>query len=187
MAPIEKSASGIKLFDLVLALKDISSDDFCEEHPSPCLLQVPVEGAFPELQSGGDKATAALGNAASTLHMSIKDLGSLKRSKEVGRALVHLLPEKSDAISLGRGDDCDLILLATGVSRKHAELHNQLGNWLLTDLASHNGTFINGKRLDANTPTKVEERHNIWLGSYRAIFLFPEQLYNLAGNLRKKL
>lgn len=187
MSAIEPKASGIKLFDLVFALKDLSSDDFCEEHPNPCLLQIPVEGAFPELQGAAEKPTANLGNAASTLHMSVKDLGSLKRSKQVDQALVHLLPDSDSPLTLGRGDDCDLIMLATGVSRKHAELHKQLGNWLIVDLDSHNGTFVNGKRLAANTPTKVDDRQNLWLGSYRAIFLFPEQIYNLAGNLRKKM
>ena len=38
-----------------------------------------------------------------------------------------------------------------------------------------------------NEPTKVVDRQNVWLGAYRALFLFPEQVFNLASNLRKKM
>jgi pSer/pThr/pTyr-binding forkhead associated (FHA) protein len=107
----------------------------------------------------------------------------------VQSALVHFVPTKpaGESTILGRADECDLVLRAEGVSRKHAELRKELGNYMLVDLGSHNGTFINGNQLTANEPTKITDRQNVWLGAYRALFLFPEQVYNLASNLRKKM
>ncbi len=182
----EVKKEGNPLFDLVKGLANISQDEFLETYTQPCLLQIPVEGAFPEFEGKPGLVTKPLGSAASTMHISVEDLGSLKRSKNVHEALVHFLPVKDGAIVLGRAPECDLILTATGVSRKHAELRKTLGPWMLVDLASHNGSFVNGKKLDPDTPTPVQDKQNLWFGSYRALFLYPEQVFNLANNLRKK-
>jgi len=51
---------------------------------------------------------------------------------------------------LGRGDECDGRLQADGVSRRHAKVVDH-GDGLvnLLDLGSTNGTFLNGRRVDA--------------------------------------
>jgi hypothetical protein len=46
---------------------------------------------------------------------------------------------------LGRGTDCDLRLVDTGVSRHHAELRVEDNQVVLVDLGSTNGTFVNGQ------------------------------------------
>jgi len=46
---------------------------------------------------------------------------------------------------LGRGTDCDLRLVDTGVSRHHAELRVEDTQVVLVDLGSTNGTFVNGQ------------------------------------------
>ena len=46
---------------------------------------------------------------------------------------------------LGRGTDCDLRLVDTGVSRHHAELRVEDSQVVLVDLGSTNGTFVNGQ------------------------------------------
>lgn len=181
---------GNRLFDIVKELGGVTLDDFLLDYTQPCLLQIPVEGAFSDLEAKGERATKPLGeppgsNAASTLHLSVKDLGGLRRSRNVEQALVHFLPDQP-LVTLGRAPECDLILSATGVSRKHAELSKKVGHWLLTDLGSHNGSFVNGTKLEPDTPTPVKDKNNLWFGSYRSLFLFPEQVFNLALNLRKK-
>jgi hypothetical protein len=48
--------------------------------------------------------------------------------------------------SIGRNHDGDLVVLATSVSREHAQLvHNEAG-WTVRDLGSRNGTFVDGVR-----------------------------------------
>ena len=49
---------------------------------------------------------------------------------------------------IGRSPDNDLILADLDVSRHHAELRKSpTGSYEIVDLGSHNGTFVNGKRV----------------------------------------
>lgn len=42
------------------------------------------------------------------------------------------------------------------ISRKHCKITRQNGNYYLTDLASANGTFVNGERLQPHTPHLIK-------------------------------
>jgi len=53
-------------------------------------------------------------------------------------------------LTVGRGQDCDLVLPDTQVSRHHADLRRQGDQWLVVDLGSTNGTFVGGARLRPN-------------------------------------
>jgi len=57
-----------------------------------------------------------------------------------------------DLITIGRSQDCDLVLPDTHASRRHAELRRFGNQWLLTDLGSNNGTFVAGTRLPPDEP-----------------------------------
>jgi len=46
--------------------------------------------------------------------------------------------------TIGRLPDCDVVIADPGASRRHAEVRNQEGAWLLADLGSTNGTLVNG-------------------------------------------
>ena len=48
---------------------------------------------------------------------------------------------------IGRHRSCDLLISGDTVSRRHAELFFREGGWVLVDLDSTNGTFINGERV----------------------------------------
>jgi len=47
---------------------------------------------------------------------------------------------------VGRNHDSEVIVLASSVSREHAELELTEGGWMVRDLGSRNGTFVNGVR-----------------------------------------
>jgi two-component system response regulator AtoC len=49
---------------------------------------------------------------------------------------------------IGRGDDADLGLSDQAVSRRHARLMMAAGEVRVVDLDSHNGTLVNGERID---------------------------------------
>lgn len=69
---------------------------------------------------------------------------------------LHLPGGDGQAVRIGRSLSSDLRLADETVSRMHAVLaHAGPGAWTLTDLASMNGTFLNGARV-AGT---VEARH----------------------------
>lgn len=78
-------------------------------------------------------------------------------------------------LTLGRRDpatgalpDIDLAPFAgyrMGVSRRHSELRRTDEGYLeLLDLGSSNGTFLNGQRLTAHTPHRVQNRDRMALG-----------------------
>jgi pSer/pThr/pTyr-binding forkhead associated (FHA) protein len=48
---------------------------------------------------------------------------------------------------IGRSSACQLVLADDTVSRRHAELRIESGCWLLRDLGSSNGTWVNGRRV----------------------------------------
>jgi len=48
---------------------------------------------------------------------------------------------------LGRSSACQLIFDDDTVSRRHAELRLHEGRWILRDLGSSNGTWVNGRRV----------------------------------------
>lgn len=49
-----------------------------------------------------------------------------------------------DVVCVGRGEGCDLRLAHPSVSRRHAELRWEAGQWRLRDLDSKNGTRVDG-------------------------------------------
>ena len=60
-------------------------------------------------------------------------------------------------ISIGRASDNDLVIYNTKVSRKHAELRYQEGEFEISDLSSTGGTYVNGNKIDKFTST-VKDR-----------------------------
>ncbi|MGH3214000.1 MAG: FHA domain-containing protein [Trebonia sp.] len=59
------------------------------------------------------------------------------------------MPLPSKVMRIGRTPDNDLVVSDLGVSRNHAELRKSpTGRYEIIDLGSHNGTFVNGSRID---------------------------------------
>lgn len=55
------------------------------------------------------------------------------------------------AMTIGRAPDCDIVIPDRQVSRRHARLIESPDGFLLEDLASKNGTYINGQRITVPT------------------------------------
>jgi hypothetical protein len=104
-------------------------------------------------------------------------------SHEQGRLIIDLLELKAsivisveDSIVLGREDqnkpyrvDIDLGpygAVDRGVSRRHARLHRVMNLIYVTDLASQNGTFLNGERLLANQARILRDSDELYLGRF---------------------
>ncbi len=66
----------------------------------------------------------------------------------------HELTLTNELAVIGRGRDCDIVLLDERVSRQHTEIHFDGDTYLVSDLGSFNGTMINGKLLGDTRPLK---------------------------------
>lgn len=62
------------------------------------------------------------------------------------------LPIKVPVVNIGRGDYNDLVITDPSVSTMHAKLQRREAIWILTDLGSTNGTFVEGERLTGEMP-----------------------------------
>jgi pSer/pThr/pTyr-binding forkhead associated (FHA) protein len=58
------------------------------------------------------------------------------------------------SISIGRADDCDLTIPKSVISRLHARVFLRDGACWIEDPGSTNGTYVNGRRIEAPTPIK---------------------------------
>ena len=76
--------------------------------------------------------------------------------------------------TIGRGSDCDVVLPGSEVSRHHAELVQIGSDWVIRDLNSRNGLFVNGRRVphEALQPGYVV-RVGEWVGIVRQVPLDP--------------
>jgi phosphoserine phosphatase RsbU/P len=75
-------------------------------------------------------------------------------------------PLDADRTVLGRQMDVTIPLSAKAVSRQHAQIVRHDGAFFIEDLASSNGTYLNGKRLTAHVPTPLSERDVLQMGPY---------------------
>ena len=62
------------------------------------------------------------------------------------------LPIRVPVVNIGRADYNDLVLPEESVSTQHAKLQRRDGVWVLVDLGSTNGTFVDGERIEGETP-----------------------------------
>lgn len=56
-----------------------------------------------------------------------------------------------ESMIVGRGGHCDLVLDDETVSTDHAELTRRGSSYLVVDLASRNGTVVNGRVIEKPT------------------------------------
>lgn len=96
-----------------------------------------------------------------------------------GRQIV--LPTDRPDILIGCTDPSDRIFpdvdltpyggKTSGVSRRHAQLRYQNGQWTLIDLGSANGTFVNDSALRPQTPTPLNDNARLRFGNLEVTFV----------------
>jgi len=80
--------------------------------------------------------------------------------------------EDVEQLTIGREANNDIVIDDTAISRLHAMVRRiTTGNYMLTDLGSANGTFLNGKKVGA--PVLLTNGDQIQLGHVRLQFLAP--------------
>jgi ABC-type multidrug transport system ATPase subunit/pSer/pThr/pTyr-binding forkhead associated (FHA) protein len=94
----------------------------------------------------------------------------LERSEwpSVDRRPSAVMPIPARALRIGRQHDNDIVLNDLGVSRHHAELRNTGdGGYVIVDLDSSNGTFLNGARVIFTSPVTEQDIIGIGPATFR--------------------
>ena len=82
-------------------------------------------------------------------------------------------PLEGQAVSIGRASDCTIPIKDRYLSRKHAEIIANGQAWILKDLGSANGTYLNGSRVERDETLKAGDR--IRLGDTEIVFETSER------------
>lgn len=69
-----------------------------------------------------------------------------------------------EPVTVGRDESCTISLKDATVSRRHVGFRPEGTRWAVVDMASTNGTFVNGRALDANLPTPLSHGDEVKVG-----------------------
>ena len=73
-----------------------------------------------------------------------------------------------DVVTAGRHPDSDIFLDDVTVSRRHAEFRRDAGDFVVVDVGSLNGTYVNREPVDTAVLTNGDE---VQIGKFRLVFL----------------
>src|SRR6188474_96326 len=76
------------------------------------------------------------------------------------RRIVFNKPE----VTIGRVQGNDIVLPKGNVSKRHARIVLKDGKFIIVDLKSTNGTYVNGRKI--TSPLVVKEADKIYIGDY---------------------
>ena len=65
------------------------------------------------------------------------------------------IPLKKDKFLIGRSTECTLRAGSSAISRRHCGIVRSDGRWLVRDLGSRNGTFLNDQAVKEPSPLSV--------------------------------
>lgn len=87
-----------------------------------------------------------------------------------------------ERVSVGRARNCDIVIRHASVSKLHAHFHIGGARLEVADVASHNGTRVNGRPLPPHQQVAVSTGDIIVFGSIFAKLLDAATLYDLLRN-----
>lgn len=141
----------------------LNGEKLREKHPTP-LEQGAVIGVNKKSE---DKYSltytiSSIKDADSSVHHGMGEVVRLGNGEKPSMRQVDVKQKRR--VLIGRGDDCTIIVNSDRVSRHHCEIVYENGSYILNDLRSTNGTYVNGgmvthlklgDRATINVPTQV--------------------------------
>jgi len=76
-------------------------------------------------------------------------------------------------LTIGREDDCGLVIKMSVISRLHAQIFTRSGQLWIEDAGSTNGTFVNGKRITQAAPLSPQDVISFDAISFRLVPVEP--------------
>lgn len=149
--------------------RNVADAYFC----SSCGAPLEVSGDKTVVIAKSDSLQDALGpqdNVTINLRSLPADAATLMvRSGPLAGARFEL---ESTVTHLGRHPESEISLDDISVSRRHAEIERQSDEYVLRDMGSLNGTYVNQRRVDS---VVLQQGDEILIGRFRLIFLEPNE------------
>lgn len=91
-------------------------------------------------------------------------------------------------IFVGRASTCDIVLRDPSVSKTHAVLEHDPSaapdaSWRIRDNGSHNGTWVNGRKLTPRDPVMLVGGDALVLGAYPAYVILPDAMRRIISGM----
>lgn len=170
--PSAEEAAGLRFPPGGVPLRDLAAllaaGGIAMARAVPVLLQVPLEAEG-----------AAQPLVEQTVPFTLDGKAPPRRSHDVRATRCFPLAGPS---TVGRAHG-DLVLNDPSVSQVHARLSRGPAGWLVTDLGSRNGTYLDKRRLDAGVAAPLRTNGQVWFGRYRTVFLEAEDLSKLLAKV----
>jgi len=87
------------------------------------------------------------------------------------KQVIQEFPLNKGSVTIGRNEENDITIENLAVSGFHARVDKTGRDYILTDLQSTNGTFVNDKKIFSH---KLSHGDNIIIGKHTLLFLAPE-------------
>ncbi|MCM2323548.1 MAG: FHA domain-containing protein [Oligoflexia bacterium] len=148
LPPLPAEAGAPPEAAITLAPSTVTSDSGSAAEasaPGSALSLVPAEGAALSIESSG---VAELIEDDARTKVAAPEKLAVKLLFKEGDANVTEFELNQDEISIGRGKDCDVVLLDKKSSRRNSLIRRAGLNFVIKDLGSANGTYVNGARVE---------------------------------------
>lgn len=118
---------------------------------------------------------AALPDDSETVPPAEPQLGDRDHSSGAAVLVVSRGPQEGKriklgrlSVQLGRSTACDVVLEDSTVSRQHARIDRKGGRYVVTDVGSLNGTYVN--RSPVNREAVLNDGDELRIGIFRLVF-----------------
>lgn len=86
----------------------------------------------------------------------------------LGRKTVQVYDIDRPSLTIGREEGVDIHVDNPSVSRQHAEIRQEGGSWIVEDLGSSNGTYVNGRKIEGGEV--IRSGDEIGFGKFSLVF-----------------
>jgi pSer/pThr/pTyr-binding forkhead associated (FHA) protein len=90
-----------------------------------------------------------------------KDTTNLAIGHDPSASAIETRFGRRDQIVIGRGVECDVVIKDAKASRKHCRLTRKTDGFMLEDLGSKNGTYVDGQKIAAQVSLRADQTFKI--------------------------
>lgn len=158
--------------EYITLCRDLGRAEFARKQGAAVLLGLGVVGTLSEDGERGGAQTFL-----ASLDMHAQETKSLHR--RVWRIEKAKFGPETKGIRLGRSSENDIIIPEYSISHRHCEFsRTPEGAHLILDLGAHNGTLVNGVKLQPHENTPLESEDEVVIGRYLFEFL-DAKMFNM--------